>query len=159
MKEQDFLRKATRDGQLEIVEPSENICESYMQKSENSLKSADLLFSNGIYENSAIEAYYAVYNSITALLRKVGIKCENHAVSISLLETLFGEKKLRAMASDVRDKRLDFQYYVSHIATKENAAEAISKAENLCAAIGLLARKLTSEQGTSARDKLKRMLG
>lgn len=158
MNEQDFLRKAAKDGQLEIVTPSDNICESYLQKSENSLKSADLLLSNGLYENSAIEAYYAVYDSITALLRKIGIKCENHAVSISLLGILFNEKRLEKTASDIRKKRLDFQYYVNHSATKENAVDTISKAENLCGAIGLLIRRLTSEKVEELRDKLKGIL-
>lgn len=158
MNEQDFLKKAAKDSQLEIVVPSDNICNSYLQKSENSLRSADLLLSNGLYENAVIEAYYALYNSITALLRKVGIKCENHAVSISLLGILFGEKRMEKVASDVRKKRLDFQYYVNHSATKESAAETVSKAENLCGAIGLLTRRLISEKVEELRGKLKIML-
>jgi len=158
MDERDFLRKAAKDGQLGIVDPSENIFNSYVHKSENSLKSADILLSSGLYENSAIEAYYAVYNSVTALLRKVGIKCENHAVAVSLLRTLFGEKRLEKIASEVRKRRLDFQYYVSHSATKDNAADTVSKSENLCSAIGMLARKLTSEKASELRGKLRGML-
>jgi len=159
MNELEFLRKAARDGQLGLVNPSENICSSYMQKSENSLKSADLLLSNGLYENAVIEAYYAVYNSITALLRKAGVKCENHAVAVSLLSTLFGESRLEKAAAEVRKSRVDFQYYVSHSATKGMAAEVVSKSESLCSSIGLLARGLSSERIDALRGKLREMLG
>ncbi len=158
MDDRDFLRKASKGGQLDIVAPSENVCESYLQKADNCLKSAEILLSSGLYENSATEAYYAIYGSLTALLRKVGIKSENHAVSIAALGTVFGEPRLRKLAGEAREKRLDFQYYVDHAATKEAASAMLSKAENFVSAVRSISRRLTSEQTEGLREKIRGML-
>ncbi len=60
MKKADFLRKLRKERKLEIAEPSEEIKISYLQKAENCLKSAKLLFQNQLYENSTSEAYYCM---------------------------------------------------------------------------------------------------
>jgi hypothetical protein len=44
MKRQDFLSKLKAQGKLELKEPSEEVKESYLEKSLNSLKAANLLF-------------------------------------------------------------------------------------------------------------------
>mgnify|MGYP001563918970 CR=1 FL=1 len=84
-----FLDKLKKEGKLELVEPSEEMCSSYLEKSDNCLKSARLLFQNNLYENSISMAYYTMYNSLSALFFKIGIKCENHAGSILLFKKLF----------------------------------------------------------------------
>ena len=73
MKKQNFLSELKRTGKLRIVEPSEEICSSYLEKSNNCLISAKILLKNKLYENSVSEAYYAMYNSLTALLFRTGI--------------------------------------------------------------------------------------
>ena len=50
MKDRDFLRKAVKAEQLDIVEPSDNIFQSYLGKSENCIKAAELLIDNNLYE-------------------------------------------------------------------------------------------------------------
>jgi uncharacterized protein (UPF0332 family) len=159
MKERDFLKKAVKARQLEIVEASENIYESYLKKSDNCLKAAELLIANGLYENSVSDSYYAIYNSITALLRKVGIKCENHAVSISLLETLFSETVLRDIASKARESRIDSQYEIDVSASKAKAVELQCRAENFVTAVRMVSRKLTNEKSEKIRQKLGGIIG
>lgn len=159
MKERDFLRKAVKAEQLRLVDPSENIYESYMKKSEDCIKASELLIKNGLYENSISDSYYAIYNSIIALLRKVGIKCENHAVSISLLETLFSETVLRDLANRAKDARIESQYEIDVSVTKSNAVELQSHAENFVNAIRLISRRLTSEKSERIRQKLGKLIG
>jgi uncharacterized protein (UPF0332 family) len=158
MKERDFLRKAAKAGQLDLVDPSNNIHDSYIRKSEDCIKAAELLEENKLYENSISESYYSIYNAITALLRKMGIKCENHEVSISLLETLFHETSMRDVALKARETRVNSQYYVDLGFNRDNAREMSSKAENFLNAVKLITRKLTEEEISTIREKLEAML-
>ena len=64
-----FLTRLKREGKLSVVEPSEEICSSYLEKADNCLKSASNLLRNDPYENSVSMSYYAMYNSLTALLQ------------------------------------------------------------------------------------------
>ena len=113
MKKPDFLVKLRKEGRLELVERSEEICASYLEKAENCLKSARIPFQNDLYENSISMSYYAMYNSLTALLFKIGVKCENHAGSILLLRFLFNRPDLSNVISRAKKERIDKQYYVS----------------------------------------------
>lgn len=92
-----FIDKLKKEEKLELVEPSEDICASYSEKSDNCLKSAKLLLQNGLFENSIGMSYYAMYNLLLALLFRAGIKCENHAGSIILLKLLFQEDDLHKL--------------------------------------------------------------
>ena len=89
MKKANFLSELREKGKLELVEPSEEIKESYLRKADNCLKSAKILLENDLYENSIGEAYYAMYDCLLALLHKTGIKSENHSASVILLKRLF----------------------------------------------------------------------
>ena len=90
MKKTNFLSKLIKQGKLEMVEPSEEIKEGYLKKSENYLDSSKILLKNNHFEESISMAYYSMYYILTALLFKTGIKCENHTGSIILSEYLFG---------------------------------------------------------------------
>ncbi|MBI3190606.1 HEPN domain-containing protein [archaeon] len=107
MKKLSFLSKLKKEGKLELVDPSEEICKSYIEKADNCLKSAKLLLEYSLYENSVSMSYYAMYNSLTALLFKVGIKCENHAGSIILFKKLFGRMDLFKVISFAKEERID----------------------------------------------------
>ena len=134
MKELNFLKKLKRKGIIELVEASEEMKLSYLTKAENCLKSAKILFRNKLYENSTSEAYYCMYDSLLALLFKVGIKSENHSASIILFDKLFGNKELLKIISWAKVERIDKQYYVETQqivkVTKESCNEMILKAED-----------------------------
>src|SRR3989344_5520009 len=128
-----FLNKLKKEEKLELVEPSEEISDSYFEKSANCLKSAKLLLQNNLYENSISMSYYAMYNLLLALLFRVGIKCENHSGSILLLKLLFEQNDLFKLISDAKKERIDKQYYVTtekDEITKEIAEELFNDAEN-----------------------------
>ena len=153
-----FLNKLKKEGKLELVEPSEDICNSYSEKSANCLKSAKLLLQNNLYENSIGQSYYAMYNLLLALLFRTGIKCENHGGSILLLKLLFGENDLYKLISDAKKERIDKQYYVTtekDEITKEIAMELLSNAENFILKMKVVIKNLSNDSIDKLREKFK----
>jgi len=143
-----FLNKLKEEEKLELVEPSEDICNSYSEKSANCLKSAKLLLLNNLYENSIGQSYYAMYNIMLVLLFRVGIKCENHGGSILLLKLLFGEKDLYTLISDAKKERIDKQYYVTtekDEITKEIADELLHNAEDFILKMKVVIKNLGND--------------
>jgi uncharacterized protein (UPF0332 family) len=127
MRKQSFLNKLKKEGKLGLVEPSEEICSSYLGKADNCLKSAKVLYQNDLYENSISMSYYAMYDSLTALLFRVGVKCENHAGSILLLKRLFNRIDLFKTMSFAKNERIDKQYYVTSVLTREPAQDMFKR--------------------------------
>lgn len=144
-----FLNKLKKEEKLGLVEPSDDICNSYSEKSANCLKSAKLLLQNNLYENSIGMSYYAMYNQLLAPLFKVGIKCENHGGSILLLKLLFNENFLYKLISDAKKERIDKQYYVTtekDEISKEIADELLKNAEDFALKMKLLIRDLNNDK-------------
>lgn len=148
------MNRLKEEGKLELVEPSEEICSSYLGKADNCLKSAKILFQSNLYENSVSMSYYTMYNSLTALLFKVGIKCENHAGSIILFNKLFERTGLFKMISFAKNERIDKQYYVTSALTKESAQDMLTKAEDFSVQVKLIIRKLGTKDIERIREKL-----
>ena len=111
MKKSNFLSKLKREGKLKEVDESVEVAESYLRKSADSLKAARILLKEGLVENSVTSSYYAMYNSLVALLFKIGIKCENHTGAILLLRE-FGLFELGEIISNAKKERIDKQYYI-----------------------------------------------
>src|SRR3990167_1462213 len=84
-----FLAKLRREKKIQVVEPSAEVAEAYLRKSEKSLKSAKVTSDIENYEDSVALAYYSMYYSLLALLFRTGIKCENHTGAIILLQEVF----------------------------------------------------------------------
>lgn len=151
-----FLDKLKKEEKLELVEPSEDVCESYLEKSANCLKSAKILLQNNLFENSIGQSYYAMYNSLLALLFRVGIKCENHSGSILLLKLLFEEKDSFRLISEAKKERIDKQYYVTTAKdkiTKEIAVELFSDAEDFVLRLKIIIKGLDNERISELRKK------
>ncbi len=153
----NYLDKLKNEEKLELVEPSEEIKESYSKKSTNCLKSAKLLLQNNLYENSISMSYYAMYNSLMALLFRIGIKCENHGGSILLLKLLFKENELFKLISTAKEERIDKQYYVTtekDEITKEIAEELLNNGEDFILKIKLVIHHLNNDSIDNFRKKL-----
>lgn len=157
MKKPSFLTSLRNEGKLELVEPSEEICASYLEKAESSRKSAEVLLPHKLYENSVSSSYYAMYNALTALLYKTGVKCENHSASIILLRNLFGQEELYKSISNAKEERIDKQYYVSsqktEEETKESAEKMLKDAEKFITEIKLILRKMNASDIENTRKK------
>ncbi|MCX6741906.1 MAG: HEPN domain-containing protein [Candidatus Pacearchaeota archaeon] len=159
MKKLNFLDKLRKEGKLGFAEPSEELCLSYLEKAENCLKSARLLLQSNLYENSIINSYYTMYNSLLALLFKVGIKSENHTASILLLEKLFNRTDLFGIISSAKGERIDKQYYVSSkqnlIATDISTKDMLIKAEDFSIKIRLFIKNSNKIDIEKIRQKFK----
>ncbi len=97
---------------LEVVEPNDNLCAAYFKKAENALNAAATLKENKEWEVSS--RYYAMYFAVYALLRKLGVKCENHVCTIEFMRVCLKDY----FSSDDVDllhkamtARVDVQYY------------------------------------------------
>jgi len=158
MKKSNFLIKLKKQGKLELVSPSDDVCNSYIKKAEDSLKSARVLLQNNLYENSVSMSYYTMYHSLTALLFKVGIKCENHSGSIILFKKLFGRMDLYKTIRFAKKERVDKQYYVDFILTKESAIDLIRRAEDFLVKIKLTIKNIRNEDISNLRERLRDIL-
>jgi len=163
MKELNFLKKLKKKGIVELVESSEEMKLSYLIKAENCLKSAKILYSSQLYENSTSEAYYCMYNSLLALLFKIGIKSENHSASIILFDKLFEKKDLVKIILWAKEERIDKQYYVETQqivkVTKESCNEMILKSEDFLVKMKVIISELNSEKIGSAGKTFFKLLG
>ncbi len=152
----NFLQKLKKEKKLELVEPSQDICNSYAQKSNDCLKSAKLLLQNQLFENSISMSYYAMYNLLLGLLFGTGIKCENHGGSILLIKLLFGSDELYKLISDAKKERIDKQYYVTSEKdniTQEIADELYSHAEEFSLKLKVIIKNLNYGQIEGLREK------
>lgn len=127
----NFLIKLRKNRKLELVDESQEMCISYLIKSENCLRSSKILLKESIYENSIIDSYYAMYNCVLALFFKCGIKCENHTGSIIILREIFKIPQLAKLLKQAKKSRIDSQYYVSESSkiNYKDVEEAIKSTE------------------------------
>jgi uncharacterized protein (UPF0332 family) len=103
-----------------------------------------------------------MYNSLTALLFSVGIKCENHVGSISLLDKLFKKPELYGMILLAKKERIDKQYYVTSASNLESnaamAKQTASEAEEFILGIRLLIGELTAEKIENYRSEFRALI-
>ena len=157
MKKVNFLLKLSKEGKLRLIEPSENVKESYLKKSESSLKSAQILLDSNQTEDAVPMAYYSMYNALTALLFKAGIKCENHTGAIILLKELFGIDNSKIKFA--KNERVDKQYYVDFKLTKEDAIEIINSAKEFNSLIYDFISCLTTKNVQELQDEFQISFG
>ncbi len=127
MKKSNFLSKLKKENSLKLVEPSLEISDSYLSKSEKCIKVAKLAYEAGIYENAISEAYYSIYNSVLSLFFKCGIKCENHSASVILIKELFNLEELYPIFSELKKDRIDNQYYIPIVGTEPTEKKMFTK--------------------------------
>lgn len=156
MKKEVFLSKLTKEGKLELVDPSEEIKESYLDKSESNLESAKILLESDKLEEAVSLAYYSMYNSLISLLFKTGIKSENHSASIILLKKLFSINN--SDINSAKKERVDKQYYIDFEITKEQVKEAIRQAEKFNGEIIDFISKMTNEKVAQLRKKFQKLI-
>jgi len=156
MKKINFLIKLKTEGKLEIVEPSENIKDSYVRKSASNVESSKILLSNNKLEESISLTYYSMYHMLTALLFKIGIKCENHAGSIIIMKELFNLDN--SEISEAKEERVDKQYYTNFEITKGEVLEAIKSAENFNSKLLDFISRLGSKDITLFRENFIQMI-
>ena len=157
MTRRDFFRKLQHEHKLMLVAPSQEISGSYLAKSDSFLDSARILREAEHPEEAVSMAYYSMYHAMTALLFRAGIRCENHAGAIMLLEELFG-MDISAL-DDAKRMRVDTQYYVDRTITLEDVEELIRVADDFHDLIHDRIDRITGEEIARVRKALERMIG
>ncbi|HIG94350.1 MAG: HEPN protein [archaeon GW2011_AR13] len=162
MKKIKFLKHLNKSEKLKIVEVSESMKDSYLEKAKNCLKASKILLKNELYENSVSESYYCIYNSLLALLFKIGIKCENHSASIIIFEKLFADNELVKILLWAKEERIDKQYYVETQqvikVTKKSCEEMIEKAEDILLKLRVIIDGLNNEKVNQIRNSFEKLL-
>lgn len=123
-----FIKILQKDGKIKIVEPSDEVANSYIEKSQKSLLSAKTLLDIGNYDDAVALTYYSMYYSALALLYKCGIKSENHMGTIILLKEIFRIDNTEI--ANAKKERVDKQYYTDFKTTEKEVQIGIETAEN-----------------------------
>lgn len=94
---------------IRLIETNENLCQEYLKSSEENLDT----MSKVIGKWKSITSYYACYESLYALLQKIGIKCEVHECTLEILNLIEGfDAKLKNFIIELKKERIDVQYYL-----------------------------------------------
>ena len=119
--------------------------------------SAKILLDSNKLEEAVALTYYSMYHMLTALLFKVGIKCENHTASIILLKEVFGLDN--SDISNAKTERVDKQYYTGFFIEKQEVSGAIKNAELFNSKLADFVSRLANKEITDCRNKLKKLAG
>lgn len=152
MKKINFLIKLRKEEKLQVVEPSDEIKEAYLQRSNESLSSAKALVKIGNLKDAVALAYYSMYHCLIASLAKIGIKCENHAGSIILLKEVFNMDD--SLISKAKSERVDKQYYVDFEVNLDEANNSIRIAEEFIGNLNNFIAKLSEKHISEYRKKI-----
>lgn len=145
-----FIKKLFRKGNIKITEPSNDICQSYLAKSEKSLISSKTLIRIGHYDDATALIYYSMYYATLALLFKTGIKSENHTGTIMLLKELYDIDNKKIL--DAKKERIDKQYYIDFKATVQEVKEGIIIAEEFNS---IIKQRIDTIKETELKDILR----
>lgn len=146
-----FLNKLAKERKLLLVEPSNPVKSSYIEKSESNLVSSKILLQNNRFEESVALTYYSMYNLVLALLFAVGIKCENHSAGAIILKKVFEFDN--SLLVKAKKERIDKQYYTDFHVTKKEVEEGIISAENFNRDLKAFIMGLNNEKINSYRNK------
>lgn len=107
-----------------------------MEKATKSLKSSKVLLKMKNLEDSIALAYYSMYFALLSLLFRVGIKSENHTISIWLLKELFeiDNKSIK----NAKKERIEKQYYVDSKALEQEVKDLTRDTEDFITLISIL---------------------
>ncbi len=93
---------------IRIIEPNENVSESYIQKGEESLS---VMLVSPSDDWKIITAYYTCYNGLYALIRKAGFESEIHDCTLALMHFFDFTKEEIMFLTNLKVKRINVQYY------------------------------------------------
>jgi len=103
---------------IKLIEPNENLSNEYYENAEESLRVLKNIKETKSNMWLATTKYYIEYFAVYSILMKLGIKCEIHDCTISLVYFLEKENILNKNTSKLleQDKklRIDNQYYLKN---------------------------------------------
>lgn len=153
---ENLISKLRKEKKLLIVEPSKEISQAYMEKATKSLKSSKVLLKIKNLEDSIALAYYSMYFALLSLLFRVGIKSENHTISIWLLKELFeiDNKSIK----NAKKERIEKQYYVDSKALEQEVKDLTRDTEDFITLIFNFIETLKQDDIDRFRNKARKIL-
>lgn len=132
---------------IELIEKKEHLSEKYMEEAEESLDICSKI--TGKWQ--IISGYYSCYNAFYSILMKCGIKSEIHECTIALMD-LFEMNKEKEFLEELKEKRIQAQYYLKEIKLKgiKEVKEFLEKCKEIV-------EDLNSEKIEEIRNKIKGM--
>lgn len=152
----ELLIRLFNQGKLKIVFPSENVSESYLEKSKSNFESSQILFKENKLEESITLVYYSMYNLVLALLYKVGIKSENHSASIFLLKEIFEFDNSKIL--EAKSERIDKQYYVGFKVTKKEVEESLKSTQDFNRELRAFVLNIGNKEIMNYKNKFKELI-
>ena len=134
---------------IKITSPNENLCNAYLKKANDALKSMNLNLSGGLYDWAVEAAYYSRYHAIYALLQKCGIKSEIHDCSIVSIKYLFANKiseELTKELEETKNQRKNLIYYVNREVKETDMKKNFETAPKFVLAIEKIISELKQEE-------------
>lgn len=103
---------------IKLIEPTDNLSNEYYKNAEESLKVLKSIKETKSNMWLATTKYYIEYFAIYSILMKLGVKCEIHDCTITLVNFLEKELILKKGIAEVLEKdkelRIDNQYYLKN---------------------------------------------
>ena len=103
---------------IKIQEPNNNLSQEYYENAEESMKVLQSIKETKSNMWLATTKYYIEYFAVSSVLMKLGIKCEIHDCTISLVKFLEDEgvieKGISKILEDDKELRIDNQYYLKN---------------------------------------------
>jgi len=97
---------------IRISEPNDNMCKSYINMAEESIKILPNVSQSRIW--TATVSYYIFYYSLYALMLKIGVKSEKHTCSLEFMKqflvNFYSREEIKSISSAF-SSRIDLQYY------------------------------------------------
>lgn len=116
MKKISWCKK--QENGIKLVDPNDNLAEEYFKNAEESLKVLRIIKETQSNMWLATTKYYIEYFAVYSVLMKIGIKCEIHDCTISLVQFLEDEDIIKTETHKILEKdkelRIDNQYYLKN---------------------------------------------
>lgn len=113
---------------IKLIEPNENLSKEYLKNAEETL--LDLKNSKESNLWKATKKYYFEYFLIYSFLMKIGVKCEIHDCTITLIKKfeemeILPKDTFKVLKKD-KEIRIDNQYYLKDKKVKINYSELLN---------------------------------
>ena len=109
--------KKQKNG-IKLIEPNDNLSEEYLRNAEESMKVLKIIYPVQSNMWLATTKYYIEYFSVYSILMKIGIKCEIHDCTLTLVKLLekknIFKKGTDKTLDDDKELRIDNQYYLKN---------------------------------------------
>ncbi len=102
------MKRAKKGKGLKVLKPNNYLSNGHIKKADHNLIVMTDLSELKHEDWVVISAYYAMYQSATALLVKIGLESKEHVITVAVLEYIFGKKinkELIEKFNEVKNKK------------------------------------------------------